>query len=456
MAEALERLRTAAPEDLVALDESVRSYAGLGLQWNTTAARDVTRADPALIPLLSMHGNGFVREEALHQLATVHDGSELPFLLLRLNDWVAPIRSFVRHAVLARTVQAYIPHFIRDLALVARLERAGRADHRAVIESVRGLLLGAAAREPMLRALADRSRLRRRAVLRILAGAPDGGAEIALAALRSDDPSVRRWSLRTAPPEARREVIEALANDPVGAIRAEALAALDPAEARERWIDALMDRSGAVRDAARFHLRAEGLDFAQRYREALATEDLGRLFGAIEGLGETGDAGDADRVAPLLDHPAPRVRRAAVKALFRLGGDAYVDTLVDRLRDPGPGVSAQVRRGLRRHASALTGQQLWSIFGASRDAHVRRNALSVLAALPKWEAIGYLLSALADADEALRLLALRHVERWNARYNMSHATPQPEQLARAEVALPNVAEPLAGEIRFVIESFRSP
>jgi hypothetical protein len=43
--------------------------------------------------LASFHPSGYVREEAIAHLAAVWDGTELPFLLIRVNDWVAPVRA---------------------------------------------------------------------------------------------------------------------------------------------------------------------------------------------------------------------------------------------------------------------------------------------------------------------------------------------------------------------------
>jgi hypothetical protein len=40
----------------------------------------------------SMHYSGYVRDAALRRLSDTQDGSELPFLLLRLNDWVEEVR----------------------------------------------------------------------------------------------------------------------------------------------------------------------------------------------------------------------------------------------------------------------------------------------------------------------------------------------------------------------------
>ena len=41
--------------------------------------------------MASMHFSGYVRDEALRKLSDAQGGTELPFLLLRLNDWVQEV-----------------------------------------------------------------------------------------------------------------------------------------------------------------------------------------------------------------------------------------------------------------------------------------------------------------------------------------------------------------------------
>ena len=61
--------------------------------------------------LASFHFSGYVREEALRKLAEIRDGSELPYLLLRLNDWVKPVREL--HETKCETVyKKFMPQFL--------------------------------------------------------------------------------------------------------------------------------------------------------------------------------------------------------------------------------------------------------------------------------------------------------------------------------------------------------
>ena len=432
-------LARATPEDLAWLDPEMRyalAYEG--------RHRDL--GDATILKLLSFHYSGFEREEAVKRLAQIDDGSELTFLLLRLGDWVPQVRAAAREAIVARAADAHIDGFLRNLGVIARLQETKHADSET-LEAIARLLSGPRAREAMLAALADPARERRRAAFRILTAAmADDREAIALAAWRSPDPYMRLWALRTA----SGSLVERASADPVSAVRLEALTMrADPAA----WTAALLDRAAGVRDAARFHLRETGLDFAQLYRGALSG---GRLATALTGLAETGGAADLERVTPYLSHPRARIRRAAVKASIRLGGEDAVGRVIATLGDAARSVSAQARDSLKRFAAAVGGGRLWGLVEWSTVAHSRMNALHLIAALPKWEAIGYLLRAAGQADDALSSKARDYVVRWNAVYNRSQSAPTGEQLRRAAEALAHagstLSERVAADITFAIRS----
>ena len=67
--------------------------------------------------------------------------------------------------------------------------------------------------------------------------------------------------------------------------------------------------------------------------EALASPTWYLVRNALSLLGDLGDAGCTPAIVPLLRHPEPRVRRTAVRALWKLGGPAAEPHLVARLRD---------------------------------------------------------------------------------------------------------------------------
>ncbi len=104
-------IKDLAPLDLAALDQRVRNVSeyryGIDPQWQKLRPSDVSRLATSkfatsLVGLASFHKSGYVRETATQQLALQRTGEELPFLLIRLNDWVSEVREVATKAVRAR------------------------------------------------------------------------------------------------------------------------------------------------------------------------------------------------------------------------------------------------------------------------------------------------------------------------------------------------------------------
>jgi HEAT repeat protein len=283
---------------------------------------------------------------------------------------------------------------IRNLPLLARLRLARRAHHDDVLRAAEELLRSQAARPAVLAAIARGEAEARRELFRILFRQPLQDAQpVVAAAMAASDSVVRLWAVRYVA-DARQ--LEALAGDRSPFVRREALVALfrrAPDAARR----ALFDRSALVRDAARVL------------------------------LGETGDASDAAHVVPFLTHALPRIRRAAVRALARLGGNAYVETLVAMLADASPAVSSEARRALLALVARIDPAPLRELVRGATLPHVRRNALLLIAQLPKWQSIAGLLEAMRNSNPEISAMAHERVRDWNADYNRRQTMP-----ARAE------------------------
>jgi hypothetical protein len=163
-AAAVERLLSAVtPEDLARLDSVFRErspYAGrYRMEWHRLAPSDLGRLESfsgqriILLGLANFHESGYIREEAVLRLAKSTGGTELLFLLIRLNDWVAEVREAARLAVGPRLSPPYAGSLVENLPLVARLGQAARADHNQVVEAVESLLKSAECRDALLRAV---------------------------------------------------------------------------------------------------------------------------------------------------------------------------------------------------------------------------------------------------------------------------------------------------------------
>lgn len=437
--------------ELLALDEVMRHR----FWWVTQPRERSSDIQPADVPrlrahgipvlgLASFHASGYVREAAVRELATSTGGGELAFLLIRLNDWVEPVRDAAYEAVRSRLVPANAPHFVRNLWLVDRLERCGRADHEALVVRVHGLLTGLAGRPALRAALTTDDRWLRRSCYRLLLDSPgDDGPEIIRMAVRDADAMIRLRAIRTAgvvlDTKGQRELLEQVGRDPFMPVRREALRLWvrhfpDAAESVLR--DALLDSSAAIRETARFDLKARGVgEFREFYLSVLADTSTTRLRPALHGLAETGSEADAARVESFLSHPVPGVRGAAVTALSRLHPEEYIPAFVHALEDDSPGVSKAARLALAPRPARIEQEALWNLVDGGSRPHVRRNALVLLAATGKWESIGWMIRACGLGEERLAELGRQQVARWIAGHNRVQAQPTKDQLEHMARAL---------------------
>ncbi len=468
---AAERLRdevgALSPAEWARLDELMRArmegYSGIRAPGWIRDAADVRRVvlpeetEAAVLGLISTHPSGYVREAAVQRLSLMDDGAELPPLLLRANDWVPQVRARAVDALHARRVEAYAPHWVRSLALVLHLRQCGRQDHRPLVDGVLALLRAPAAREHVRGGLASPEGTVRRACFRILLEGEGAGLPALLRdALGSEDAMLRLLAAQAAAKldeAALAELLPRMLADSFGRVRLTALrlgaervgAAVLPALRQS-----LLDRSPTLRADARAALqRLEPTDFAAFYRGHVR-EGAAHLPAAVAGLAETGGAEDVDLLAPLLDDARPRVRAASVRALARLAGDAAIPALVRAVGDASPAVSHAAALALRPRATLAEAAALDAWLRGAHPVHVRRNALGLLALRAKWDAIGWILPTLTDADPALHQAAANHFRRWHAHFNRSFSQPSAAQRERIRAALEQSASALTpGDLKWL-------
>jgi len=446
-------LRTTTQE-LVWLDSVLRrhsSYSGGYLyEWHKLAPEQLGllerfgEASGSLIGIASFHQSGYVREAATKRLDLMASGAELPFLILRVNDWVSNVRDAAYEAIRARLKPRYARRFITHLALVSRLEEAGRADHKPLVQAINELLVSAECRTTLLESLKSEDRFIRRASFRLALDSTQSDlSSVVRQALDGQDTIVRVWAAQrvfSAFAGATLDLfLESMRRDRFMPIRREALR-IDvqrnsPGSLAELR-SALLDPHASMREESRYHLRKlDPMDVASFYRQYLLAAEGRTLCAVISGLGETGATADDHLIVPYTSHAASRIRRAAIRALAKLNGDAHVDLFIEALKDQVPYVSRQALSVLADQPSLVSDEQVWELFQSTSHPHVKRNALFLIEKLGKWDSIYYLVTAVRDSDEAIASMSRAGIQRWLARFNRSFTTPTDGQLARLDNAL---------------------
>ncbi|MFD5318803.1 hypothetical protein [Streptomyces sp. NPDC127098] len=447
LAEAERILLTAGPRLWTALDEAARRAWWHAPRWSADAVRRLMRdeSSPLGLTVAASHPDGHVREAAVTALAELDDALALPALALRAIDWVPVVRDRSRAALERRLAEPSGEALVTTaaVALALRDRRAGRwlADR---VEAV----FREGSDEQLAAALAARDRATRRAAhLAALAAGRLDLPRMLHAAERDDDLPTRlrcaEAAVRTAVAAGTPDLVRPLLTNGTAMVRAEALYALarvgDVAAAEA----ALADRHPTVRAVAQAALRRAGTDPAARYRALVGAPHPAP--GAIAGLGETGVAADADLVRARLDHPRPRGRAEAVRALRRLGA-TDPDTLLAMLTDPSGSVTRQVSTALRPWASGLAPGPLRKLVAEGNPWHVRMAAYRLLRERDPWTRLLVDLELVADPSPPMRGRARGDIAAWLAREAATtYSMPRGETADELAARLPDAADALGRE-----------
>lgn len=305
-------------EALPALDESLRHAWRYLNYWRRLRPEDVSGLQPSstddwtFVCLVASHPSGYVRAEAIKIVGAGPYVDSLPFLFLRLVDWVDEVRLAVEFQIREWLRPEYAQMFVNCLPLVRRLEESTRLN-AACVEQIVRFLRGPACGEAVRRGLKSESPLMRRECFQLAAGNPAFSPEDVIEdASRDRDVLVRKWAFLSAAkivPQNWPSLRERATSDlyfPIRRIALESLEAEPNAEA-SRFYPFLLDRSAAIRRScqALIGTRFRGLatDF---YRSTLGDAPVRSMDICVLGLAETGDGSDAFAIAELLPSRSSR------------------------------------------------------------------------------------------------------------------------------------------------------
>jgi hypothetical protein len=453
-------------EQLPALDEALRTaWARLedwyGLKPSVKKLKGRDHDDFILLALMSAHRSGYVRVEVIRSLGKDSSGTAIPFLLVRLVDWVEAVRRGADFELIDKLQPRYGSMFVRCLGLLERL-----SDHTrfrpAYREWISDLLKRPACAEQVAAGLDSTQRAVRRACYSIAASNPALSVKNVLdRALVEPDVAIRRWAFSSGPALWTGDEIDWMrlaANDAYAPIRQGAFDALARSEvSSEELSKFLFDRCTGIRRSCQA-LCAErfGLVPVEIYREALAGGNNRRTEIAVRGLAESGSREDGRRLLDLLNHRSARVRSAAVHGLGVLKVEQIEDKLLGR-------ISSDSRSVVREATSVLLLRKLVSPGAMSAAAKQNPDGQAQLSVLRqmwragKWVQLRlYLDSADSDSRE-LAECALERLAVWESQFNRTFVQPsagEPAELLvlthRVESRLP---ADLVKRIAFIVQSF---
>lgn len=454
------------PEDLPALDEVLRSgWACVedwyGLKLSLKRLKADSEDNLLFLALTASHRSGFVRAEAVRALSNNSSQTVIPFLLVRLVDWVEPVRRAADLGIMNKLKAQYSGAFVNSLGLLNRLSTNSRF-RPAYREWIDHLLKDPACASSILTGLDSTNRAIRRASYAIAAGNPMLSPNTIIdRALADDDVAVRRWAFTVGPafmPGGGKDFIRRASEDAFPPIRRRAFDEMVTGRVSPEDLSKfLFDRSTGIRRTCQALYRDRfGLAPVETYRLNLTSGNSKEVEIAARGIGETGTREDSQRLLDLLTHPSARVRCAAVCALAMINADGIGEKLLEK-------ISIDVRSVAREAAVVLLQKRAVApdaIWAAARKNPHERAQLAVLKQLwrsDKWMQLRFYLDSSGASDPQLAECALERLFVWENQFNRTFVQPARDELESLLVLLQSVKPRLpanfATRLDFILKSF---
>jgi len=469
-------LHNIAPEHLLQLDDRIRSGGWSvpahlcpwdGLKFSALQKYFTDDRQIGLLGVTSFHRSGYERQDVVTNLSRIFGGQELPYLLIRLCDWVPAVRGAAELAVEARINTDYLPHFVDCLALIKRVKERQRYQQESrrleLIERVHSLLKNPANFDLLVKNLNHRDLRVRRICLSLMLEVQEPElAKLVPHIIYNGDAVIRQQAVGLALRLGMAEqqlALERLLKDRSPSVRCEALRGLCTTGGELvawRLRTGLLDPSTRVRQYAVWQLATLEPDFDFRGFYIQCLQDLREpqpLAAAVAGLGEIGVPADGQQVVSLIDHPRLVVQRAAIKSLSKLDPDHHTALFLRLLQSKKASVSRVAQKALARTKNIVTGSTLWPICQSSSDWHVKRNALVLINQLEKWDRLCHLLLALADGDMQIQALTISCLQDWQSQYKTtwSFTRPNSRQQELLQSALQSSSDAIPDDLTKTLE-----
>ncbi len=461
LAEAIARiLKGLPPQEYVSLDQQMRSsyyYYSLRLE-----PKEITRfshlSQHSWVPLAmaSMSGNGYVREKSCTLLAETKTPEALPFLLLRTNDWVDQVRAAAIEAILPYLSTNFADKFIDNLYLISRLELSRSRDDGRIKKQIYNVLRAESNKENILAALSHSDVFVKRTCYEMALSLSHCDTLEVLSRGFSDPDVLVRLSCSKKLHELPKDgvtlaLVKVAVKDHYTPVKQEALSLLsrfDFLESKQPLYERLCDRNARVRNICRNLIQSLEKDvsrdyFQQYYLEHLQRDNSVYTEGAIAGLGGIGNDSHCQVIERFLKHRCARVRKAAIRAVFKLNANGFTETFYDHLMTDSGSVAKEAALALSLSKSRISSEKLLSLFSQAENTNTKLIVLRLMnSSLGKWDKIITLLKVCVESNETILERCTVYLNVWVSNFNKGNTSASADNLTSARKALTNARERL--------------
>ena len=291
-------------------------------------ARFASKESVHLYGIATLNHNGYVREEALKSLHDLPYSEALPYILLRLGDWVPEVRAQAKSVLKTIFPIISVQDCLRYKDHILWLTQTKRIDLAETQERFFAYLSHPSNRTELLGLIKHANYQERLFCWQALTHVLPTDSALIQRAITDSAPEIRQLLVEHLPFEHLpfqqkfHPSLQRLLSDSAVRVRYSAIRSIPKdqfAEYKEIFEAMLFDGSHAIRAYAQFILHNNGENqLAERYRHKIhRVQEI--QSGILAGLAETGSKDDIETILSFVDHKVAKIRAAALSGLHRLG-----------------------------------------------------------------------------------------------------------------------------------------
>mgnify|MGYP003365700580 CR=1 FL=1 len=390
-----------------------------------------------ILSVLTLHPNGYIREDALKKLSEFEDGFKIKFIMIRVNDWVKEVRNLANKELIKYIRDEYLKDIIECLPIIDSMNNWGRCDCSGILFKLEDFIIDQGNYDLLLHIYKNsEERLVKRKLFKYLLEINTTYNLIINIGLKSKDIIILRTAI---------EKIEEIINKYNAELIFKALkqnkhvvcrvAAIDVLEKinildfHKVLIPFLYDKSYTVRDYTRYKLKKIGIaDFREMYLREIDKSNY-NLYGVLFGIRETGTQEDVKYIFKYLNDENVKIRKTALTTIYMLNPKEGTQYVLDKLISDNISESNNARKCLENDILSFDENMIFELFELKGyEEHVYINIIRLINYYPKWIAIMQLLKMLKTSSSTYIETINDEIELWINKFNRSFVSLKKEQV----------------------------
>ncbi|MCT4542211.1 MAG: hypothetical protein N4A63_01575 [Vallitalea sp.] len=390
-----------------------------------------------ILSVLTLHPNGYIREDALKKLSEMEDGFKIKFIMIRVNDWVKEIRILAKKELIKCIKDEYLKDIVECLPIIDRMNNWGRDNYSDILFKLEDFIIKQRNYDLLLDSYKNsEERLVKRKLFKYLLEINTTVNLIINIGLKSKDIIILRTTIKKIDEIVNKDNIELIfkalkqnKNVTCKIAAIDILEKMSVPDIDKVLIPFIYSKSYKLRDYARYKLNKKEIkNFREMYLDEI-NENNYNLYGIISGIKETGIHEDVKCILKYINHENVKIRKLVLSTVYNLNSNEGIRYTLDKLISDNISESNNARRCLENDIVSVDENIIFELFEFERyEDHVYMNIIKLINKYSKWSAITNLLRVLKISSSTYIPIINDEIELWINKFNRSFISPRKEQV----------------------------